>query len=269
MPARQFFLWYCVNKSKQILRFPLSSYSPKPSEVDFVRLTAPDPGAILAVADRRCWQALAAAVFLISVPVFFEAPLVRSLPWVSLAMTGLWFGLGGIWLRRSPQSLWADLLIGFAWTWLAGSIYWGWLRLEPTWHLPIEAIGVPFALWGISRGYAKVGHYFYLGSLLGTSLTDVYFYLAGLIPYWRQLMVTDISGAGALLQDAISQATTPWGISWVVTLACGLVLVGCLPLLSTPPRSYWWAFSGAVLSTIVVDGLFFTTAILAAQWSYS
>ena len=267
MPGIHFLLWYCVNKSKQLFRFALSYYSPNPSEVSLVRLSLPEPRAFWRLADRRCWQAFAAAIFLISVPVFIEAPLVRTLPWVSLAITLLWFGIGIGWRRRSPESLWPDLLIGFAWTWLAGSIYWGWLRLEPTWHLPIEAIGVPFAVWSIRQNYAKVGYYFYLGSLVGTSLTDVYYYLSGLIPYWRQFMVLDINQAGDLLPDAIAQATTPWGLTWGIILAGGLVLMGCLPLLSTPPRSHWWAFSGAVLSTILVDGLFFTTAIVAAQWT--
>jgi EamA domain-containing membrane protein RarD len=36
-----------------------------------------------------------AAIFLVVVPVFFQAPLVRSLPWLSLTLTGTWL-LGGI-----------------------------------------------------------------------------------------------------------------------------------------------------------------------------
>jgi hypothetical protein len=38
-----------------------------------------------------------------------------------------------------------------------------------------------------------------------------------------------------------------------VVLIAVLVVMGTLPLRS--PRSHWWAFGGALLSTLVVDGL--------------
>lgn len=203
----------------------------------------------------------AAAVFLVSVPVFIQAPLVRSLPGLSLAMTAGLLGLSFVLMSRTSTHLWGDLLLGFSWSWLAGSLYWGWLRWEPLLHLPVEAIGLPFALVCLRRDWGKVGNFFYLGSLLGTVLTDVYFYLVNLIPYWRQLMQVEPALASPILQSALSQVNTPWGQGWAVILALVLLSLGIFPLRYRQP--HWWAFSGAVLSTILVDSLFWLAAALA------
>jgi Protein of unknown function (DUF3120) len=204
------------------------------------------------------WRFFAAAIFLVSVPVFIQAPLVRSLPLLSLGLTAALFAIG-YWLQTQPkQRLWGDLMLGFTWTWLAGSIYWGWLRWEPFLHLPVEAIGLPFAVWEILRGRNKIGNFFYLGSLLGTAVTDIYFYLLDLIPYWRELMKATEQTVQPIFQSAIAQILTPWGIACAGILAGFLFVASLLPLLSH--RLHWWAFSGAVLSTILVDGLFWLAA---------
>lgn len=211
--------------------------------------------------DKPRWAILLAAIFLVSVPVFVQAPLVRSLPLVSLVLTlGFWW-LGQRWLVQARTHYWGDLLLGFTWTWLAGSLYWGWLRWEPLLHLPIEAIGLPFAIWGIASHRGKVGNYFYLGSLLGTALTDLYFYLLNLMPYWRKLMQASEDMIPSIFQAAIAQIQTPWGIGWAIILAAILFWVS----ISTQrfPGLHWWAFSGAVLSTILVDGLFWLAACAA------
>jgi hypothetical protein len=127
--------------------------------------------------------------------------------------------------------------------------------------LPVEAIGLPFALWGLWRGWGRVGNLFYLGSLFGTALTDVYFYLTDLIPHWRQLMRVDPELATPIFQNAIAQVQTPWGISWAVVLVSTLLVVGLWSLVKG--QLYWWAFSGAVLSTILVDSLFWVAASMA------
>jgi hypothetical protein len=237
---------------------------------------------------RKTWQVFAAAAFLVSIPVFFQAPLVRYLPWFSLAMTAGWFGLGWTLVKRPSTKLWGDLLLGFSWSWLAGSIYWGWYRWEPSIHLPIEAIGLPFALWFLfkaSRGAERerergrevltqhwtlntphfflkgqVGNLFYLGSLLGTAITDLYFYLTGSIDYWRQLMQVEPTMAGAVLKGAIAHIRTPWGLAWAVVLVNILLAIAFLALQTK--KLHWWAFAGAVLSTILVDSLFAVAAFL-------
>lgn len=213
------------------------------------------------IGTRQAWFVFAAASFLVSVPVFVQAPLVRLLPELSLLMTAGWVWLSVVLRRRPATHVWGDLLVGFSWSWLAGSIYWGWLRWEPTIHLPVEAIGLPFALWCLSRRWGLVGNLFYLGSLFGTAVTDIYFYLAGLIPHWRAVMQVAPSEASFVFQSAIAQVSTPWGTSWAMVLLGVLLGVGLVPLRSR--QLHWWAFGGAVLSTILVDGLFWLAATMA------
>ena len=213
------------------------------------------------VRERQAGLTFFVAAFLVSVPVFIQTPLVRSFPEISLLLTGGWVWLGIILLKRPQTQIWGDLTLGFSWSWLAGSIYWGWWRWEPLIHLPIEAIGVPFACWCLWRGWGKIGNWFYLGSLLGTAITDLYFYLTGLIPYWRQLMQVEPSLAGSIFQSALAQIHTPWGISWAVVLVNAIVAVGWRALQRA--ELHWWAFAGAVLSTILVDSLFFIAASIS------
>jgi hypothetical protein len=204
------------------------------------------------------WGIFAASAFLVSIPVFIEAPLVRHYPVLSIAITILWISLGLILIKRPQSQIWGDLILGFSWSWLAGAIYWGWFRWEPAIHLPIESIGVPFAIWALWRGFGKIGSLFYLGSLLGTAITDLYFYQVGLIDHWRQLMQVDPTLAMPILQQAIAQVRTPWGTAWAVVLVNLLLGVGIMSL--GTKQLHWYAFSGAVLTTIVVDSLFLLVA---------
>ncbi|MGB3669838.1 MAG: DUF3120 domain-containing protein [Phormidesmis sp.] len=209
-------------------------------------------------------RAITAAAFLVAVPVFIQAPLVRLLPEFSLGLTAIWLFLGWKLLEKpssEPSSeLWGDLIIGFSWTWLAGAIYWGWFRWNPYIHLPIEALGLPMVLILMRYGKAKIGNYFYLGSLLGTAITDLYFYCVGLIPYWRQLMIQPAE-ASDILHRALLRMETYQGVGCAIVLLSLLIMLGTIPLRSADAK--WWAFSGAVLSTILVDSLFFVAAILA------
>lgn len=221
------------------------------SESSFVERPAPSHSLLI----------FGASVFLVSVPVFFEAPLVRSMPAVALLLTSVWVW-ASIALSAKPQTQhWGELLTGFTWTWVAGSLYWGWFRWEPTLHLPIEAIGLPIAIWGLRQNWCKLGNFFYLGSLFGTAITDFYFYLTDLIPHWRKLMQVEPDAVQPIFQQALMQIYTPTGIFWVISLAAILLIVGISSLrLKTP---HWVAFGGAVLSTILVDSLFWLAATLA------
>jgi hypothetical protein len=207
------------------------------------------------------WGVFTAAAFLVSVPVFLEAPLVRQNPALSVAVTAFWIGLSFVLLQRSQTRIWGDLLIGFSWSWLAGAIYWGWFRWDPTIHLPIEAIGLPWAMWCLWKGIGKIGNLFYLGSLLGTAVTDLYFDRVGLVEYWRQLMQVDPTLATPILQQAIAQVHTAWGTAWAIVLVNFLLAVGIISL--GTKQLHWYAFSGAVLTTILVDSLFLWVASLA------
>jgi hypothetical protein len=186
---------------------------------------------------------------------------VRSFPWLTLLLTIGWVGLA-MGLKKSPKTvIWGDLCLGFSWSWLAGAIYWGWFRWEPLVHLPIEAIGLPFALWGVRQRWGLVGHFFYLGSLLGTAITDSYFYLTGLIPYWRQVMAVEPDLVASIFQSAIAQIQNQVGVSWAIVLVSLLLGLGTWALQKN--ESHWWAFAGAVLSTILVDSVFWLAALLA------
>ncbi|MEL6439253.1 MAG: DUF3120 domain-containing protein [Cyanobacteria bacterium J06621_8] len=209
------------------------------------------------------WRVFCTASFLVSVPVFFQAPIVRLFPLMSLFLTGFWIILGWYLWQRPQSRWWGDIILGFSWSWLAGSIYWGWLRSEPLIHIPIESIGLPFALWCIWRGWGKIGNFFYLGSLLGTAITDLYFYIVDVVPYWRSLMQVDLDPALAspIFKVALSQVQSPWGIIWAIILVNVLIGVSLWSLKKL--ELHWWAFAGAVLSTILVDSLFWIAAYFA------
>jgi hypothetical protein len=74
-------------------------------------------------------------------------------------------------------------------------------------------------------------------------------------------MQVDPALATPIFQSAIAQVQTPWGISWAVVLIGTLLVVGLWSL--GKGQLQWWAFSGAVLSTILVDSLFWVAASLA------
>lgn len=207
-------------------------------------------------------QVFGAALGLVILPVFVQAPLVRYFPWVSLAMTPLWLMLGAALMKRPRWSLWGDLIVGFGWIWLTGSLYWGWFRWDPVVHLPIEALGLPIALACLQRGWGRVGSYFFLGSLLGTAVTDLYINWMQLFPTWRQLMLTSPDAAPLVLRAASATLQTDVAACRAVILVLFLLVATAIAL-STSRQLAWWAFGGAVFSTLIVDGLFFLTAALA------
>lgn len=132
--------------------------------------------------------------------------------------------------------------------------------MEPLWHLPIEAIALPLAIWGLHRKQSPIGYGFYLGSLCGTAITDIYFYLTGLIPYWRQVMMDDASQIAPILQAAVAQLQSPSGVLWALVLVLTLCGLGARSLRQQSLAA--WAFGGAVLSTLLVDGLFLASVYL-------
>lgn len=215
----------------------------------------------LSVHQHR-WQVMAAAIGLVTLPVFFQAPLVRTFPWLSLFMTPVLLAAGIALERTSKHKLWGDLLVGFTWSWLAGTLYWGWLRWEPIVHMPVEAICLPIVALCLRKNWCRIGSYFYLGSLLGTAITDLYINWMGLFPAWRQLMVAQPDAVSLILRNAADSLQTDFGACRAMVLMLFLLLAGLIPL-ATYRHLSWWAFSGALLSTLVVDGLFFVSACLA------
>lgn len=228
------------------------------------------------VGNVQSWLIFGISVALVSLPVFVQAPMVRSWPWFSLVATAGWLLLSRWLLTRPSTYLWGDLLWGFALSWFAGSIYWGWFRAEPFLHLPIEALGLPLVGWAWQgtwgKGWAwkgtwgKVGMGFYLGALLGTVITDLYFYAVDLIPYWRSLIQADSIQALTILQQALIRVQSLPGQGWAMFLVLVLCLAATVPLMAPdsraghPHKLHWWVFSGAVSGTLLVDSLFLLVA---------
>ena len=98
------------------------------------------------------FSAPALAAALVMLPVFVQAPWVRSSPVACTVFTAVLVALG----LMLPGSLGA-LLIGFAGSWLAGAVFWGWLRLHPLWHLPVEAFALPLAVAGLQGPWRRAG----------------------------------------------------------------------------------------------------------------
>jgi hypothetical protein len=177
-----------------------------------------------------------------------------------LALTVLWV-LVGYGLYSQPQRQhWGELFFGFSLSWAAGAIYWGWWRWEPLWHLPIESLGLPIVFYLLWKRVGFVASFFYLGSLLGTAATDAYIYGADLVEYWRQLMVVKPELAMPLVQGAIAKVQTLQGTAWAVIVVSLLLSLGILCL--GRKHNHWYAFSGAVLTTILVDSLFLVVATI-------
>ena len=234
------------------------------------------PAVVPALAERRLRVAANAsrrqsswliwlAIALVSLPVFVQAPWVHAHPLgatlatVPLLACGIALGQSEVPWRQQLGAL----LVGFAGCWLGGSIFWGWFRLHPLWHLPLEGLALPLALAGLGSRWRLAGA-FYLASLLGTAATDGAMALIGVMRQWPAVLSAHGVDALSLLQQAALTAIHPAHLLIITAMAAGLVAI-----------SRWlWSQGGiarissaTVLSTLVVDGLFLALALLAPQLS--
>ena len=197
--------------------------------------------------------------------MFLQAPWVRLAPFSAAMFTVPLLGLAlALSQHSNPRTRKAgELLVGFCGSWLAGSLFWGWCRLHPVWHLPIEAFALPLALTGLQSRW-KVACGFYLGSLLGTAATDVAIAATGLMASWPQILSASGAEAPLLLQAAAQQVLAPQSLVFVVF--SGVVLVQICRWL--------WGLgevgriaSAALTTTLAVDGLFLLAALVAPSLS--
>jgi hypothetical protein len=207
------------------------------------------------------WILPGAAAFLVTVPVFLQAPWVRIAPASAVLFTVLLLAFG-ILLERQQRQSWSEfgvLLVGFSGSWLAGCLFWGWCRLHPVWHLPIEAFALPLALAGLGGRWRLAGA-FYLASLLGTAATDGVMALTGVMQLWPEVVGAPLELAGPLLQQAALMVLQPLPLL-TIALAATLLSLICLKLWE---RGGLWRVSAAALATtLAVDGLFLAAALLA------
>jgi len=225
-------------------------------------------------ASHRVWAWLQAAQnpglilisgVLVTLPVFLQAPWVRLAPFSAALFTAPLLGLAlalahhpNPRIRRS-----GELLVGFCGSWLAGCLFWGWVRLHPLWHLPIEAFALPLALAGL-QGRWKLACGFYLGSLLGTACTDAAMAATGVMAFWPQVLSASPADAPLLLQAAAQQVLTPLPLT-LVLLSGALLLQACRWLWQRGPVGRITA--SALATTLAVDALFLLAALLAPNLS--
>jgi len=202
---------------------------------------------------------------LVTLPVFVQAPWVRLAPFSATLFTVPLLALALLLSRhRDPRLARAgQLLVGFCGSWLGGCLFWGWFRLHPLWHLPIEAFALPLAIAGLQGPWRRAGQ-FYLGALIGTACTDAATALCGLMPLWPQVLQASPSEAPLLLSAAAEQVLQPLPLAVVSGFAAAMVAAG---------RWLWRQGEGgqvvaaSLLSTLAVDALFLALALLSPQLS--
>ena len=172
----------------------------------------------------------------------------------------------GVTLEHRGRGGWRDfgvLLIGFAGSWLGGSLFWGWFRIHPVWHLPIEGFALPLALGGLGGRWRLAGS-FYLASLLGTAATDAVMAMTGVIGLWPQVVQAPVSEAGLLLQQAGVAVVQPFGLTLLALSGTALMAIGSR---LWPLGSAGRVAAATLVTTLVVDGLFLAAALLAPNLS--
>ena len=209
---------------------------------------------------------------MVVLPVFLQAPWVRLQPFSACLFTFVLLGLG-ICLVHFGREKWAQagsLLVGVSGSWLGGCLFWGWLRVHPIWHLPVEAIALPCAFVGLSTRW-RVGAGFYLACLLGTACTDLMMLLTGVMDRWPEVVQADLNQAPDLLNKAASQLFQPQPIAFLLVAGVLIALLAnemreraCL---TSPSGSTWLVASAALTTTLWIDGLFLITALIQPRLS--
>lgn len=198
------------------------------------------------------------AALLVTLPVFMQAPLVRQQPMLAALFTFVLLAVG-----ISNRNSWGNLLVGFSGSWLAGCLFWGWLRLHPLWHLPVEAFALPIAIAGLWGPWRQAGQ-FYLGALIGTACTDAAMAICGVMPLWPEVLAAEPEQARQLLVQAAALVIEPAHFLVVLTFAVAMLLTS---------RWLWCKGAGCRLvaaclaTTLVVDGIFLGLALLIPQFS--
>ncbi|MFM7085950.1 MAG: DUF3120 domain-containing protein [Cyanobium sp.] len=201
------------------------------------------------------------AAVLVVLPVFGQAPWVRSAPMAAALFTAVLLAAGILLERHSDRRLAAlgPLLVGFSGSWLGGCLFWGWCRLHPLWHLPIEAFALPLAVAGLSGRWRLAGC-FYLASLLGTAATDGAMAITGVIHLWPEVLQAPLNQAPPLLQAAALRVLQPLPLATVCAAAAVLLLIS----------RQLWSLGGfarvaaaTLATTLLVDGLFLAAALAA------
>ena len=209
---------------------------------------------------------------LVVLPVFAQAPWVRAQPFTAafFGFVLLSVGLLSHWLAPPKGKDLGALLVGFSGSWLAGSLFWGWLSSHPLLHLPVEAFALPLALTGINTRW-RLGCAFYLASLLGTGFTDLAMALTNVMPLWPSVVTATPAEAALLLQEAATRVMRPE--SFLVISAAGVLILRLVrdcrirSLNATRWSTSWSVAASVLFTTLLIDGLFMTLSLLAPELS--
>ena len=207
------------------------------------------------------------SALLVVLPVFLQAPWVRLHPFsatlftVVLVSTAISLGWStGLRRRRAGA-----LLLGFSGSWLAGSLFWGWLRAHPAWHLPVEAFALPLALGGLGTRW-RLGCSFYLASLVGTAMTDLAMALTGVMRFWPQVVEAPLSEAGLLLNSAAQSLRAPSAMILILGMAVAILTTATLMRVNGsrqgPHAESLTVAASVLITTVMVDGLFLLLALV-------
>ena len=204
---------------------------------------------------------------MVVLPVFLQAPWVRVHPFSATLFTAVLVAIGVV-LNRSDNQQKADfgaLIVGFSGSWLAGCVFWGWLRAHPVLHLPVEAFALPIALTGFGTRW-RLASAFYLSSLVGTAFTDLMMAVTGVMRFWPGVVNASLETAPQLLHEAGLHLMHPLPVTALVLAAGSVIwLAETLSKSETPflNSSDTLSMSAAVLvTTLWVDGLFLLAAIV-------
>ncbi len=190
----------------------------------------------------------------------------------ALLFTFVLLGLG-IFLGRLNEQKWfriGSLLVGVSGSWLGGCLFWGWLRMYPVLHLPVEAVALPLAFVGLSTKW-RIGAAFYLACLLGTACTDLMMVLTGVMSAWPNVVAAPIDQASQILHATSSNLLN---ISTLFMLVIAGIFIVFLAdqmnqrgNLNSSAGNAWLVAGAALTTTIWVDGLFLVTTLIQPKLS--
>ena len=205
--------------------------------------------------------------FFVILPIFFQAPWVRYQPISALAFTFVIIILS-IYLYVNFQQKFlivGSLLLGVAGSWLGGSLFWGWLSAHPIFHIPVEAIALPLALFGLRTRW-RIGSSFYIASLFGTAMTDLVIFFTGIMDQWMAVVNADADLAPLILQQT-SQDLINFKPLLIIIIA-GIILwllskfLSKKALIDNSNKRTLLVSSYVLQTTLIVDGIFILLAII-------
>ena len=209
---------------------------------------------------------------LVVLPVFLQAPWVHYFPLSALLFTFVLLA-SGFYLVQKTSSKWfriGSLLVGVSGSWLGGCLFWGWLRIHPILHLPVEAVALPIACIGLNTKW-KIGSSFYLSCLLGTAFTDFMMVVTGVIKEWPVVVMAPVENASEALNTIGFNLINIRSLSLLSIAAFLIVLIADQMWkrgnLNTSSGGAWLVASAALTTTLWVDGLFLVTTMIQPKLS--